>query len=76
MKIITVYTMPNCVYCTRIKEWLMENQIKYKEVGSNEIVDTDLIDTIQGFPFTIVKEENGDEHTVLGFNIDMLQKLI
>ncbi|MFS0873182.1 glutaredoxin family protein [Paenibacillus xylanilyticus] len=76
MKKVTVYTMPNCVYCTRMKTWLQDHEIHYTEVSSTKIVDTNLINSIQGFPFTVVQEENGNEHTVLGFNVDLLQKLI
>ncbi|MGQ8873470.1 glutaredoxin family protein [Paenibacillus sp. TSA_86.1] len=76
MKKLIVYTTPNCIYCTRMKIWLKEKEIEFSEVSYTEIVDTGLRDSIQGFPFTVVIDENGYEQSVIGFNTDILQKLI
>lgn len=75
-KDITVYTKWSCVHCLRMKDWLKEHHIDYKETDVTEISDPNLLETIKGVPHTIIKNEDGTEHVVTGFNVKTLSGMI
>lgn len=65
---ITVYSKSSCVHCRSMKEWLKENQIEYTETDVSDISDSTLLREIKGVPYTIIKQRDGTENVVIGFN--------
>jgi glutaredoxin 3 len=72
---IEVFTTPSCPYCTKIKEWLEENNYKFIEHNVAEDRDKakEMIEETgqRGVPQTFV----GDK-TVIGFQPDKIEKAI
>lgn len=72
---IEVFTTPSCPYCTKIKEWLEENDYDYTEHNVAEDRDKakEMIEETgqRGVPQTFV----GDK-TVIGFQPDKIEKAI
>lgn len=69
---VTVYSTTTCPYCKRLKEYLSEKGVDYKE----KIVDQDdaardemlaISGGFQGVPFTVV-EKDGKKETIIGFD--------
>lgn len=72
---IEVFTTPSCPYCTKIKEWLEDNDYDYTEHNVAEDRDKakEMIEETgqRGVPQTFV----GDK-TVIGFQPDKIEKAI
>ena len=71
---MTVYTTPTCPWCDKVKEWLKQHNIKFKEidVSVDEESAKKMIEKTgqMGVPIT---ESNGQ--FVIGFDVDKLKKL-
>ena len=72
---IEVFTTPSCPYCTKIKEWLDQNDYEYTEhnVAEDREKAKEMIEQTgqRGVPQVIV----GDE-AVVGFQPDKLQEIL
>jgi glutaredoxin-like YruB-family protein len=72
---IEVFTTPSCPYCTKIKQWLEENNYDYKEqnVAEDKEKAREMVEKTgkRGVPQTFV----GDE-AIVGFQPDKLEKAI
>lgn len=72
---IQVFTTPSCPYCTKIKQWLDENNYDYVEhnVAENQEKAKEMIEKTgqRGVPQTFVGEK-----AVIGFQPDKLQEAI
>ena len=72
---IQVFTTPSCPYCTKIKQWLDENNHDYTEhnVAENKEKAREMIQKTgrRGVPQTIIEDE-----AVIGFQPDKIQKKI
>ncbi len=72
---IEVFTTPTCPYCTKIKEWLDENDYNYKEhnVAENKEKAKEMVQKTgqKGVPQIFIGEQ-----TVLGFQPDKVEKAI
>lgn len=72
---IEVFTTPSCPYCTKIKEWLGENDYDYTEHNVAEDRDKakEMIEETgqRGVPQTFVGNK-----TVIGFQPDKIEKAI
>lgn len=72
---VLVYTKATCIYCQKIKQWLEENGISFKEIDLLDVEDSDLLNNIQGVPYTVLKKE-GKEEVIIGFNQNTLRELL
>jgi glutaredoxin-like YruB-family protein len=72
---IEVFTTPSCPYCTKIKQWLEENNYDYEEhnVAEDKEKAKEMVEKTgkRGVPQTFV----GDE-AIVGFQPDKLEKAI
>lgn len=72
---ITIYTTPTCPWCTKLKDWLEEEGIDYKEVDVSqdaEAVKEMMAKTGQRVvPLSTI----GDE-TIVGFDPDKIKDLL
>jgi glutaredoxin-like YruB-family protein len=72
---IEVFTTPTCPYCTKVKQWLDENDYDYKEhnVASDQEKAKKMIERTgqRGVPQTFI----GDEE-VIGFQPDKIEQAI
>ena len=72
-KSITVYSTPTCPYCVKVKEFLKEKGLKYKEINVAE--DRKELDNMveksgqMGVPVTEV-----DGKIIIGFDEEALEK--
>jgi glutaredoxin 3 len=75
MSKIEVFTTPTCPYCTKIKQWLDENNYEYEEhdVASDQEKAKKMIQKTgqRGVPQTFV----GDE-AIVGFQPQKIEKAI
>lgn len=77
---ITVYTTSTCPYCIMVKAWLTDKKFPFIE----KKVDTDrdaaqemvLKSGQMGVPFTVIKDEDGNEEGVLGFDQPRLKQVL
>lgn len=69
---ITVYSKPNCMYCNFAKQYLKDNNIKFKEI--NVFEDDNALAMLRdaGYQTMPVVSINGEYHT--GFRPDLLAK--
>ncbi|MEI2356564.1 glutaredoxin family protein [Mesobacillus zeae] len=76
---VIVYTMEHCKFCEEEKEWLKSRGIPYEE---RNIVDNpsylhDLEKRgVYGTPFTLIREDAGEEKAIKGFNQDVLEEYL
>ncbi len=72
---IKVYSTPTCHYCHKLKEFLKEHKIKFKEVNVAEDYEAGMrmVEQTgqQGVPVTEI-----DGKFVIGFNVPELKKLL
>lgn len=77
-KKIIIYSMPNCIFCTNLKKWLVDNQISFEErcVTENEKFKQEFIE-LKGFGFPLILIQSKDkEHVITGFNQNSLESLL
>lgn len=69
---ITVYSTRSCVYCTMLKRWLDEKNVKYDvyNVDENQIAAQNMvrISGQMGVPFSTVERDDGKTVNILGFD--------
>ncbi|MCU0667218.1 MAG: glutaredoxin family protein [Patescibacteria group bacterium] len=77
-KTITVYSTASCPFCIRLKMYLDEHKFPYteKRVDLDQNAALEMYNKSQqrGVPFTIITDDDGTEHGVLGFDVPLLQK--
>ena len=75
MKNVTIYSTPNCTYCTMTKEFFKENDIAYTEhdVAADPEKRAEMIERSEqmGVPVTVI-----DDSVVIGFDRDTLSELL
>jgi len=73
---IEVYTTPSCPYCTKLKNWLEEQDIDYKafDLSQNKEKAQELIQKTgqRGVPQTLIKDGD-EEKAVIGFQPDKIK---
>jgi len=77
---ITIYTTHTCPYCKMEKAYFDEKGVEY----TNLFVDDDQSKAVEmmdksgqlGVPFTVIKTDDGQEHTVLGFQKEKLNEIL
>lgn len=72
-KQIIVYTMKNCSFCTKQKDWMEMNNIQFEErdISINENNIQEFIELKgQGAPLTIIRNEDVSQQDIVvtGFN--------
>ena len=74
---IEVYTTPTCPYCTKLKDWLENENINYEDIdlSQNKKKAQELIQKTgqRGVPQTLIKKD-GEEKAVIGFNPEEIKK--
>lgn len=72
---IEVFTTPTCPYCTKVKQWLDENDYDYSEhnVASDQEKAKKMIERTgqKGVPQTFIGEEE-----IVGFQPDKIEQAI
>lgn len=72
MSKITIYSTATCGYCKMLKSYLQSKDIKYSEkhADQDQEVAKELYEKSHqlGVPFTIIKKEDGEEVSILGFD--------
>lgn len=73
---IEVYTTPSCPYCTKLKNWLEEQNIDYEafDLSQNKEKAQELIQKTgqRGVPQTLIKDGD-EEKAVIGFQPDKIK---
>lgn len=69
---ITIYTIPDCTFCTQEKEYLTSKGLQFEEknVQANKDVLAEMLnlsDKFAGVPFTVIIDDSGKEHKLKGF---------
>ncbi len=70
---ITIYSTTTCAYCHVLTNWLDKENIAYIKKNTDED-DSALDEFMQvndgniGVPFTVIKDVNGNETKILGFD--------
>lgn len=73
---IEVYTTPTCPYCTKLKNWLEDEDIEFEEfdLSQNREKAQELIQKTgqRGVPQTLIKKDD-EEKAVIGFQPDKIK---
>lgn len=79
MSEVTVYSTPSCPYCVKIKEWLEQENIDYKEhnVAEDKEKAKEMVQKTgqRGVPQTIIQTED-DEKAVIGFQPEQIKEQV
>lgn len=79
MSEVTVYTTPSCPYCVKIKEWLEQEEIEYREhnVAENKEKAKEMIQKTgqRGVPQTLIKTEENEE-AIIGFQPEKIKEKV
>lgn len=74
---ITVYSKHNCVQCEMTKEFLKQNNVKFKEVNVFENEKALELIKLHGFQrLPVVTRNNSFDFAFSGFQIDLLDELV
>lgn len=74
---ITVYSKHNCVQCEMTKEFLKQNNVKFKEVNVFEDEEALELIKLHGFQrLPVVTRNNSFDFAFSGFQIDLLDELV
>ena len=74
---ITVYSKHNCVQREMTKEFLKQNNVKFKEVNAEENEEALELIKMHGFQrLPVVTRNNSFDFAFSGFQIDLLEELI
>jgi len=69
---ITIYSTKRCAYCTSLKNWLDEKDIKYTvyNVDENPIAAQNMVRLSgqMGVPFSTIEYGDGKQSKILGFD--------
>lgn len=73
---LTVYTTPTCPYCTKLKQWLDQEDIAYEEhdVASDQEKAEEMVQITgqRGVPQTVVDGETA----IVGFRPEQIQEAL
>ena len=73
---IEVYTTPSCPYCTKLKNWLEEEDIEYEsfDLSQDRQKAQELIQKTgqRGVPQTLIKDGD-EEKAVIGFQPEKIK---
>ncbi|OGI15989.1 hypothetical protein A3K63_00210 [Candidatus Micrarchaeota archaeon RBG_16_49_10] len=76
---VKVYSTEWCPWCTKVKEWLKENKVKFEEknVGEDQKAAIEMIEKTgqRGVPVTIYTDKKGKENVIIGYNVAELEKI-
>lgn len=76
----TVYTTATCGFCKQLKRYLTENNVSFteKHADTDQALAQELFTKSGqlGVPFSIVIDDAGDEHHILGFDQEHIATLI
>ena len=71
---LLVYTKDNCPYCAKVKAFLKENNVEYKELNIKEPqIAAELFEKTDQKGVPVIE---ADEGIVIGFNKPALMKLL
>ncbi|MEF8880200.1 MAG: glutaredoxin domain-containing protein [Candidatus Nanohaloarchaea archaeon] len=74
---IEVYTTPTCPYCTKLKNWLKDEDIDFEEfnLSHNREKAQELVQKTgqRGVPQTLIKKNDGEEKAVIGYQPDKIK---
>ena len=78
---ITIYSTSTCPYCKMLKDYLEEKKIVFDEklVDQDEEAKKQMMDQSGGFlgvPFVVVVKDNGERHTIVGFDKGKLEEVL
>jgi len=69
---VTVFGTPNCPWCIKTKEWLKENDIKFKNVNVEEDEEARKY-IVNKTGQTGVPQIEIDDEVIIGFDLDKLK---
>lgn len=77
---VTIYSTTTCPFCDQEKQFFKENQVNYTE----HLVDQDREKAQEmikksgqvGVPFTVIVDDAGEEHRILGFQREKLVEIL
>ena len=76
---VKVFSTTTCPWCTKVKEFLKESKIEFKDINVGEDQDAakEMADKSgqMGVPVTVV-ENNGKEDVIVGFDKPKLEKAL
>jgi glutaredoxin 3 len=76
-KEVLVYTTPTCPYCHKIKEWLVQHKVNFKEINLAEDYDAaqKMIEESNqaGVPVVKISENNKVKKIIIGYDTDALE---
>ncbi len=79
MKKISIYTLPSCVWCHRVKDYFKEKAIEYQEIDvtdpekAREMVE---ISGQRGTPVIMIEKAGGPPEVVVGFDQERLEAFL
>jgi len=78
---ITIYATTTCPYCKMLEEYLKQKEISYsvKLVDQDEAAKEEMMKASGGFlgvPFTVIKNEDNSEQTVIGFDKAKINQIL
>lgn len=77
---VTVYSTATCGYCNMLKNWLKENAVDYQEKHVDKDYESAremmLKSGQMGVPFSVILDKDGNEQTVLGFDVAKLKNIL
>jgi glutaredoxin 3 len=76
-KEVLIYTTPTCPYCHKVKDWLNQHKVSFKEI--NLAVDYDAAQKMieesnqVGVPVVKISENNKIKKIIIGYDTDQLE---
>ena len=76
MKKVTVYSTPTCIFCSALKEWLDDQDVKYESIDvsdSKNAAEAEKVlgHSIEGVPVSLV-----DGQEIMGFDRPAFKKAL
>jgi len=72
---ITVYSSDGCQYCVRLKEWLEENNITFKDINEEHILKEFKEFNSSAIPFTLLVADNKVER-IIGYQPEKIKAIL
>lgn len=77
---ITIYSTPTCPHCVLVKDYLKQNNIDFQEIdlSQDEKAAAEIVEKTgqMGVPIIVVETDDGKEEVILGFNRELVNKII
>ena len=77
---IKVFSTPTCPWCHKVKEFLKEKNLGFKDldVSADEEARNELLDKSgqMGVPVVIIKNDAGDEKVIVGYREDEIREAL